>query len=63
MTVCLDFVPYNFFFPLATKLIGPRTGCQFFEKRLIFSTPAPLTPKHEISKKKKKKKKKNENSF
>ena len=27
--VCLDFV-WTFFFPLAAKLIGPLTGCQFF---------------------------------
>ena len=27
--VCLDLVH---FFPLAAKLIGPRTGCQFFKK-------------------------------
>ena len=26
--VCLDF----FLSPLAVKLIGPRTGCQFFKK-------------------------------
>ena len=28
--VCFDFV--DFFSPLAVKLIGPRTGCQFFKK-------------------------------
>ena len=27
--VCLDFV-WTFFSPLAVKLIGPLTGCQFF---------------------------------
>ena len=31
--VCLDFVNFFFFFfPLAAKFIGPRTGCQFFKK-------------------------------
>ena len=29
--VCLDLVEI-FFFPLAMKLIGPQTGCQFFKK-------------------------------
>ena len=28
--VCLDFVHFFFFPPLAAKLVGPRTGCQFF---------------------------------
>ena len=33
-----DFVYwYAFFFPLAGKLIGLRTGCQFFEKNVDFS--------------------------
>ena len=27
--VCLDFLKI-FFFPLAAKLMGPRTGCQSF---------------------------------
>ena len=31
--VCLDFVH---FFPLAAKLIGPQTGCQFFKKCRFF---------------------------
>ena len=32
--VCLDFVHFFlFFFPLAVKLIGPRTGCQFKKKK------------------------------
>ena len=26
------FVLYISFFPLAAKLLGPRTGCQFFKK-------------------------------
>ena len=30
-----------FFPPLAAKLIGPQTGCQFF-KNSIFLTPTPL---------------------
>ena len=33
--VCLDFA-YSFFFPLAVKLIGPRTGCQFFKNGKFF---------------------------
>ena len=39
--VCLDFGHF-FFFPLATKLIGPRTGCQFFEKMSFFFDTRPL---------------------
>ena len=39
--VCLDFVEI-FFFPLPTKLIGPRMGCQFF-KNSIFPTPTTLS--------------------
>ena len=35
-----DFV-HAFFFPLAAKLIGPRTGCQFF-KKCRFSVACPL---------------------
>ena len=31
-----------FFSPLAAKLIGLQTGCQFFKKMLIFPTPTPL---------------------
>ena len=36
--VCLGFVDcfFSVFFPLATKLIGPKTGCQFFENVEIF---------------------------
>ena len=30
--VCLDFVNFFFFPPLAAKLIGMQTGCQFFKK-------------------------------
>ena len=41
MFVSLDFVHF-FFFPLAAKLIGLRTGCQFFKKMLIFPAPTPL---------------------
>ena len=33
---CL-FVLIFTFFPLATKLMGPRTGCQFFKKNVYFS--------------------------
>ena len=35
---CQVFVYLDFghFFPLATKLIGPQTGCQFFKKMSIF---------------------------
>ena len=33
--LCLDF---GLFFSLAAKLIGLRTGCQFFKKILIFLT-------------------------
>ena len=33
--VCLDFVHFSFF-PLAAKLIGPQTGCQFFQKCRFF---------------------------
>ena len=36
---CLDFVH---FFPLAAKLIVPRTGCQFFKKKGDFSDTYPL---------------------
>ena len=40
--VCLDFGHF-FFFPLATKFIGPQMGCQFFKKKmLIFPTYVPL---------------------
>ena len=39
--VSLDF-DYFLFFPSAAKLIGPRTGCQFFKKMSIFPTPTPL---------------------
>ena len=39
--VCLNFV--GLFFSLAVKLIGLRTGCQFFKKKSIFLTYAPLT--------------------
>ena len=39
---CLDFVHF-FFFPLATKLIGPPTGCQFLKKKNVdFSDTYPL---------------------
>ena len=38
--VCLDFV--HFFFPLAVKLIGLRTGCQFLKIMSVFLTPTPL---------------------
>ena len=31
-----------FFPPLAVKLIGPRTGCQFFKKNVDFSDIYPL---------------------
>ena len=37
--LCLDFVHFPPP-PLAAKLIGPQTGCQFF-KHLIFPTPTP----------------------
>ena len=33
---------FFFLFFLAAKLIGLRTGCQLFRKRLVFSTPTPL---------------------
>ena len=42
--VCLGFVSLFllfFLFPLATKLIGPRTGCQFL-KNVYFSGIRPL---------------------
>ena len=38
--ICLDFGDF-FFSLLATKLIGLRTGCQFFKKCLFFRHPAP----------------------
>ena len=38
--VGLDFVEF-FFFPLAAKLIGPRTGCQFFKNCQFFQHPLP----------------------
>ena len=34
--VCLDFVDFT---PLAMKLTGPQTGCQFFKKCRFFPTP------------------------
>ena len=34
--VCLDFVSYIFFSPLAAKLVGPRTVCQFFKQCQFF---------------------------
>ena len=37
--VCLDFVH---FFSLAVKLLGPRTGFQFFKKCRLFSDTYPL---------------------
>ena len=42
--VCLSlFCTFFFSSPLlAAKLIGPRTGCQFFKKMSIFPTPTPL---------------------
>ena len=39
--VCLDIVLTFFFSPLATKLIGPQMGRQFF-KNVDFSVPYPL---------------------
>ena len=41
--VFLDFGHFFFFIPLAAKVIGPQTGCQFFKKCLFFST-CPLNP-------------------
>ena len=38
--VSLDFV--EIFFPLTAKLLGPRSGCQFFKKMSILPTPRPL---------------------
>ena len=39
--VCLDFV--HFFPPTGPRSsIGPRMGCQFFKKMLIFPTPTSL---------------------
>ena len=35
--VCLEFVHSLPPPPLVTKLIGPRTGCQFFKKKKYFS--------------------------
>ena len=48
--VCLDFV--HFFPPLATKLIGQQTGCQFYKICLIFPTPTPLSRFSESSSRK-----------
>ena len=45
--VSLDFGDF-FFFPMATKLIGPRTGRQFFTKVSIFPTHVPLTPERPV---------------
>ena len=40
--ICLGLLEIiSFFFPLAMKLIGPQTGCQFFKKS-IFLTTLPL---------------------
>ena len=36
--VCLDFLHF-FFSPLATKLIGSRTGCQFKQCRFFQHLP------------------------
>ena len=33
---------FFFFPPLVEKLIGPRTGCQFFKKNVYFSLTYPL---------------------
>ena len=33
---CLFVLILVIFFPLAAKLIGPRTGCQFFKKCRFF---------------------------
>ena len=38
--VCLDFGHF-FFSPLAAKLIGPRTGCQFFKICRFFRHMSP----------------------
>ena len=38
--VCLDFI--EIFFPLAVKLIVPRTGCHSFKKMSIFFDILPL---------------------
>ena len=43
MFVCFDFVHFFFFFLLAAKLIGLRTGCQFLKKMLIFPHLTPLS--------------------
>ena len=40
MFVCLAFV--EIFLPLAAKIIGPRTGRQFFKKMSILPTTCPL---------------------
>ena len=40
--VCLGFVEiisFLYFFPLAAKLIGPQTGCQFFKNADFFDLP------------------------
>ena len=43
MFVCLSLILNMPFFPLAAKLIGPRTGCQFFFKNVdFFSVECPL---------------------
>ena len=42
--VCLDFAEIFFFPPSAVKLVGPRTGCQFFKKMSIFYDTPPLNP-------------------
>ena len=39
--VGLDFPLSFFFLPLAAKLIGPRTGCQFLKKSRFFRCLAP----------------------
>ena len=39
----MSLILYRLFFsPLAAKLIGPRTGCQFFKKNVDFSVTYPL---------------------
>ena len=35
--ICIDYF-FSLFFPLATKLIGPQTGCQFFKNVDFFDT-------------------------
>ena len=48
--VCLSWICGEHFFPLAAKLIGSQTGCQFFKNTEFFANP-PLVHHLQVQKK------------